>query len=225
MPTPETNENRDETVLYIKSLWKSLLAPKWTKDDLIDLGKLVFAKVRLSSVDPPLLDRLLPLLSDMADSAWRTLLDLPQDSPPPTRESRALLIRSTWDALLAPTWLRRDLIDLGTAVHDKKTLAELDEALYQRMLPHLAKIADLMKNLAPRKVLENKLFEQLEAEQRRAAPVETAAQSSDAPPASPAAENPPTPAPPTKATQEQSPAPTTTAQEPAPTPPANVEKS
>jgi hypothetical protein len=64
---PETL-SRDEVAGLIKMMWTALLAPDWTKDDLIDLGKTVFAKVSLAKIDDKLYMRLLPQLVKIAES-------------------------------------------------------------------------------------------------------------------------------------------------------------
>lgn len=66
-------------------------------------------------------------------------------SPPPlTTAETAYLIRSLWEALLAPKWdasTRKDLQKLGEALYSGKTLKQLDNDLYDRLLPHLKIVA------------------------------------------------------------------------------------
>ena len=42
--------SREEQAFLIKALWESLQSPHWNKDDLIDLGKLIFAKKSLKDI-------------------------------------------------------------------------------------------------------------------------------------------------------------------------------
>lgn len=44
----------------IKALWAALLKPNWTYDELVSLGKAIFAKQRIESLDQKIFDRLLP---------------------------------------------------------------------------------------------------------------------------------------------------------------------
>lgn len=59
MDTPERNTARARN---IRALWEALLAPNWNKDDLVDLGKAVYARTPLKELDPTKFDRLLPHL-------------------------------------------------------------------------------------------------------------------------------------------------------------------
>jgi hypothetical protein len=59
-----------------------------------------------------------------------------------SKEETALLIRATWEALLAPAWLRNDLIELGKLIFAKVPLREVDEELFERLLPHLTTVAE-----------------------------------------------------------------------------------
>jgi hypothetical protein len=67
-----------------------------------------------------------------------------QPDPPLTREEIAFLIKALWAALKSPGWTfktRKDLEKLGEALFSGKELRELDDALYERLAPHLVTIA------------------------------------------------------------------------------------
>jgi hypothetical protein len=67
MPDNKTTElSKEELALLIRSMWESLLAPAWGRNDLIDLGKLIFAKVPLKDVDAQTFARLMPHLKTLA---------------------------------------------------------------------------------------------------------------------------------------------------------------
>jgi hypothetical protein len=66
----------------IKMFWEALLTPQWYRNDLIDLGKLVFAKVPLGKIDPALIARLLPPLTEVAREIHRQLIQPPRDESP-----------------------------------------------------------------------------------------------------------------------------------------------
>jgi hypothetical protein len=42
--------SREEQAFLMKALWESLQVPSWNRDDLIDLGKLIFAKKSLKEI-------------------------------------------------------------------------------------------------------------------------------------------------------------------------------
>lgn len=70
--------------------------------------------------------------------------EAPTDLKKLTKEETAHLIRTLWSALQAPGWTiknRRDLEKLGEALLSGKSLKELDDALYDRIFPHLVAVA------------------------------------------------------------------------------------
>jgi len=72
------------------------------------------------------------------DSSEKTLL------PPLSKEEIAFLIKAIWAALQAPGWTfknRKDLEKLGEAIFSGKSLKEVDDALYDRIFPHLVLVA------------------------------------------------------------------------------------
>jgi hypothetical protein len=68
--------SKEDTAFLIRSFWEALLGPNWLRNDLIELGKLVFAKVRLKDVEPELFQRLLPHLNTIANSLGPKMLKL-----------------------------------------------------------------------------------------------------------------------------------------------------
>ena len=69
--------------------------------------------------------------------------------PPATlsKEERATLIKILFVALQVPPWTKDDLVGFGKIIFTKtdiKDLAEKDANLFNRLLPHLAKIADFL---------------------------------------------------------------------------------
>ena len=65
--TDPSKMSREDTAFYIRAMWTALLTPKWLRDDLIELGKAVFAKEALGSMDDTLFARLIPHLTEMAN--------------------------------------------------------------------------------------------------------------------------------------------------------------
>ncbi len=58
---------------------------------------------------------------------------------------RANNIRAVWDALMAPSWIPNDLKDLGMAIYAHRPLKDLDQKLFERLLPHLATIVERLE--------------------------------------------------------------------------------
>jgi hypothetical protein len=81
---------KQETALVMKTIWEGLLAPRWLKDDLIELGKLVYSKVPLREVDSDVFERLFPNLTQVAQHVGKTLRQqLHQESSPAPSPSPA----------------------------------------------------------------------------------------------------------------------------------------
>jgi hypothetical protein len=76
-------------------------------------------------------------------------------TPKQSKEETAFYIKAFWDAMLAPKWLRDDLIELGKAVYAKEPLATLDDALFARLMPHLVEMANVLGAQIAKKFLEN----------------------------------------------------------------------
>lgn len=65
----------------------------------------------------------------------------------PSKETLSLLIRSLYTSLTAPNWTRDDLIALGQVIYNKTPLAQIDESLFNRLLPHLSVTAQHLHTL------------------------------------------------------------------------------
>lgn len=78
--SPPRDENED-LVFYIRSVWTALVSAPWPKDDLIALGKLVYAKIAISAVDEKLFGRLLPNLRTVAVTFKRLVDERGSASP------------------------------------------------------------------------------------------------------------------------------------------------
>ena len=64
---PSSTMSKEDTAFFVKTIWEALLIPSWTKDDLIELGKAVFAKVALAKLDNQRFERLLPFLVKISE--------------------------------------------------------------------------------------------------------------------------------------------------------------
>lgn len=72
---------------------------------------------------------------------------MPTETPPPSKEILSHLIRSLYTALSMPNWTREDLISLGQVIYNKTPLAQIDEHLFDRLLPHLSVVAQHLHTL------------------------------------------------------------------------------
>ena len=70
---PTQGFQRVDSAFFIRNLWEAVLAPAWTKDDIIEFGKAVFAKVPLSKIDDKRFDLLLPYLTKMSETLAQRL--------------------------------------------------------------------------------------------------------------------------------------------------------
>lgn len=72
MPTETGNEEssltKEEKAFLIKALWKALQSPSWTKDNLIELGKAIFAKQTLKEMPDARFEIIYPKLVSIAES-------------------------------------------------------------------------------------------------------------------------------------------------------------
>ena len=78
MDSAEKNATRARN---IRAVWAALLAPNWTKDDLIDLGKAIFARTPLKNFDQTKFDRILPHLDAVTEMLEAKITPLPAASP------------------------------------------------------------------------------------------------------------------------------------------------
>lgn len=66
-PTEKKSElSREETAFYIRTFWEALITPAWTRDTLIELGKVVFAKIPLNKLSDEQFALLIPKLQEIA---------------------------------------------------------------------------------------------------------------------------------------------------------------
>jgi hypothetical protein len=76
-PKPTREEpftlTREDTAFFIRNLWEALITPTWTRDDIIELGKSVFAKIPLSKLDDKKFNQLLPYLTKMSECLARKI--------------------------------------------------------------------------------------------------------------------------------------------------------
>lgn len=66
--TPRQPMSDEDTAFYIRAFWSAILSAPWPKDDLIELGKLAYAKTKLSDVPEKTFYRLLPHLKTVAQT-------------------------------------------------------------------------------------------------------------------------------------------------------------
>ncbi len=91
-PAPSTSPapiSKEESAILIKALWKGLTTPPWTRDDMIEFGKVVFAKISLSSMPAELFKRLLPYLQAIVGVMAAEMSNSPSlhPTPPPPQPS------------------------------------------------------------------------------------------------------------------------------------------
>ena len=77
---------KEERAWLVRNLWEALQIPSWSKDDLIDLGKAIFAKKALKDLDEKQFARLFPLLVQIADCLGTriTAVQNPESPPAPS---------------------------------------------------------------------------------------------------------------------------------------------
>jgi hypothetical protein len=74
--------SREESAFFIKTIWEALLAPAWTRDDLIELGKVIFTKIPLNHLPDQTFSKLLPYLQTMANTMGKKILEQTATLPP-----------------------------------------------------------------------------------------------------------------------------------------------
>ena len=85
-PTSNVTLTKEELAWLIKAIVESLEVPDWTKDDLIEFGKMIWAKTSLKTLaerNEKLFNRLFPLLAKVA-TYLGTKIATVQVSAPPT---------------------------------------------------------------------------------------------------------------------------------------------
>jgi hypothetical protein len=71
---------KEDKSFLLQAIWEALLAPQWKKNDLIDLGKVVFCKVKLNKLDDATFERLFPFLTEMTESLGHKLYERGQQA-------------------------------------------------------------------------------------------------------------------------------------------------
>lgn len=67
-PTTTSTMSKEDLAFFVNTIWSSLLVPSWLRDDLIELGKAVYAKTPLAKLDDKKFAQLLPFLKVVAES-------------------------------------------------------------------------------------------------------------------------------------------------------------
>ena len=75
---------REEQAFLIKVQWEALQAPSWTRDDIIEFGKAIYAKTALKDLDPKKFNQLFPFLKQITDHLGIKLKEAVLPAPPPT---------------------------------------------------------------------------------------------------------------------------------------------
>jgi hypothetical protein len=140
---------REEQAFFIRSFWEASLTPNWTNDPLIELGKVVGARIPLPRLMPHQLDVLWPFLLQVAQKLGALVLEQAGRSKdaPLSKEDTAFFMRSYYDAISAPAWKRPDIIAFGTAIRDKIPLGKLDEVQMKTFWPYLLVISQKLGSL------------------------------------------------------------------------------
>ena len=82
----EETLSTEELKTIIGIVWEALQEPRWNKDDLIDLGKCIYAKTPLKSMDEKLFNRLFPHVTAIARSIGTNLKKLPKQETLPAEK-------------------------------------------------------------------------------------------------------------------------------------------
>lgn len=79
MPTENTKEesqlSKEEKAFLMKALWKALQSPTWTKDELVELGKAIFAKESLGKMADKRFEIIYPNLVAIVESLGAQLAE------------------------------------------------------------------------------------------------------------------------------------------------------
>ena len=73
---------REEQAFLIKVQWEALQAPSWTRDDIIEFGKAIYAKTALKDLDPKKFNQLFPFLKQITDHLGIKLKEAVLPAPP-----------------------------------------------------------------------------------------------------------------------------------------------
>lgn len=75
---------REEQAFLIKVQWEALQAPSWTRDDIIEFGKAIYAKTALKDLDSKKFNQLFPFLKQITDHLGIKLKEAVLPAPPHT---------------------------------------------------------------------------------------------------------------------------------------------
>jgi hypothetical protein len=78
----------EELKTIIGIVWEALQAPRWNKDDLIDLGKTIYAKTPLKNMDEKLFIRLFPHIATIARSVGTKIKAMSKQETPESERSK-----------------------------------------------------------------------------------------------------------------------------------------
>ena len=92
-PPPSDEMTTEEKSFLMKALWASLIEPKWTKDDLIDFGKAIFAKKGFKEMSDAEFAKVFPFLTQITANLGKRLMEkkteLSAASPAETEDAPA----------------------------------------------------------------------------------------------------------------------------------------
>lgn len=71
----ESTLSKEEKAFLMKALWKALQTPAWTKDELVELGKAIFAKETLGKMADKRFEIIYPNLVKIVESLGVQLAD------------------------------------------------------------------------------------------------------------------------------------------------------
>ena len=73
---------KEELAYLIKEVWEALQSPSWSRDDMIEFGKAIFAKTPLKDLEPKRFNQLLPFLKIIAEHLGIKLKEAILPAPP-----------------------------------------------------------------------------------------------------------------------------------------------
>lgn len=86
---------KEEKKFLMLALWDALIAPKWTKDDLIDFGKAIFSKKLFKDMTDAEFNKVFPFLNSITITLGKRLTNkaeevastVPAQAPEPAAET------------------------------------------------------------------------------------------------------------------------------------------
>jgi hypothetical protein len=134
---------KEETAHIANVIWEGLQAPPWLRNDLIDFGKSVHAKVSLKDMDAKLYERLAPHIICATRNMMARAKPLLGGTKAPeevTQDELRAGINIIWGALTTPKWTPDILIELGKCTFAKTPLRSMDNKLFSKLLPFILEI-------------------------------------------------------------------------------------